>query len=351
MPQHKPRKFTLEKAKREQVPVLVGLAGPSGCGKTFSALRIAKGIQSVVGGKIAVIDTEGRRALHYADYFDFDYIELKPPFGSLDYRDAIRYAVKEAGCTVVVIDSMSHEHEGPGGLLDSFEAELDRLARGDANRRERVKMLAWQKPKADRRALLLELVQSKAHFVLCFRAKSTAKPMQKTVDRQKKTVVEDMGYLPITGEEFPFEMTLNILLPPACGGVPDWQPEHRGERQMMKLPEQFKAYFLERGRKPLDEAVGRHLAEWARGGEFAPAPSAPRPRQGSGPAPEGEAKAPKGKPKAPVEAGAGPKPGGCPARYDHDDGRISRCKIPRTHEGPHVWGEPEDPPETQQGLR
>ncbi len=57
------RQFTAALAVREQVPLLLGLMGPSGGGKTYSALRLAKGIQSVAGGDIYMIDTEARRGL------------------------------------------------------------------------------------------------------------------------------------------------------------------------------------------------------------------------------------------------------------------------------------------------
>ena len=45
--------FEIKQARREQVPVMVGLMGPSGSGKTYSALRLATGLAG--GGKIAVI--------------------------------------------------------------------------------------------------------------------------------------------------------------------------------------------------------------------------------------------------------------------------------------------------------
>jgi len=137
------RQFAISEgpAVRERSPILIGLMGPSGGGKTFSALRLAKGIQSVVGGDIVGIDTEGRRMLHYADRFKFRHMPFPAPFGSLDYLAAIRQAVKTGGKTIIV-DSMSHEHEGPGGLLDYWESEIDRMAGDDWAKRERVKMLA-----------------------------------------------------------------------------------------------------------------------------------------------------------------------------------------------------------------
>src|ERR1043165_8318630 len=97
--------YTFRKAVRERTPLLIGLVGPSGSGKTYSALRLATGIRRVVGGKIVGIDTEARRMLHYAGKFDFDHLEFKAPFGSLNYRDAIEAAISH-GASTIIIDSM-----------------------------------------------------------------------------------------------------------------------------------------------------------------------------------------------------------------------------------------------------
>ena len=40
-------------------------------------------------GDIHVIDTEARRALHYASYFKFRHTPFDAPFGSLDYLAAM----------------------------------------------------------------------------------------------------------------------------------------------------------------------------------------------------------------------------------------------------------------------
>jgi ABC-type cobalamin/Fe3+-siderophores transport system ATPase subunit len=252
------RKFDAKTAARERVPLLIGLMGPSGSGKTFSALRLATGIQAASGGDIYVIDTEARRSLHYADQFKFKHIEFNPPFGSLDYLAALEHCVAQ-GAGVVIVDSMSHEHEGPGGMLDFHDSELDRLAGDDYGKRERMKMLAWQKPKAARRRLINGLLQLNANFIFCFRAKETVKPMKVA----GKTEIVPQGFMPIAGPEFIFEMTACCLLLPGAKGVPTWISENVGERQMIKSAAQFDPIFADG--KPLDESKGRALAEWARG--------------------------------------------------------------------------------------
>lgn len=257
------RTFEAKPAIREQVPVLMGIMGPSGGGKTFSALRVATGIQQVTGGDIYGIDTEARRMLHYADQFKFKHVQFDAPFGSLDYLEAIQHCVKQ-GAKVIVIDSMSHEHEGPGGLLDFQDKELDRMAGNDYGKRERMKMLAWQRPKANRRKLINGILQLNANFVFCFRAKNTVKPVK--VDG--KTEIVPQGFMPIAGDEFVFEMTVNCLLMPGAKGVPTWQTENVGERMMIKPARQFDHIFKEK--KPLDEAIGHALATWAQGDTVSP---------------------------------------------------------------------------------
>lgn len=257
------RNFEDKPAVRQQVPLLIGLMGPSGGGKTFSALRLASGIQAVSGGEIYLIDTEAKRALHYADKFKFRHLEFGAPFGSLDYLAAIRHCVAKGGGTIIV-DSMSHEHEGQGGLLDMHDQETTRMAGDDYAKRERVKMLAWAKPKAARRQLINGLLQMNANFIFCFRAKETAKPVKKN----GKTEVESQGFMPIAGDEFVFEMTVNCLLLPRANGVPTWHTEQPGERIMMKLPQQFLPIFDEQ--QPLSEEIGKRLATWAKGGASEP---------------------------------------------------------------------------------
>lgn len=268
-----PRSFSVQDAKRERTPVLAGLFGPSSSGKTFSALRLATGIQSVVGGDIVGIDTEARRMLHYADQFQFKHMEFKPPFGSLDYLDAFKYAVNELKAKTIIVDSMSHEHEGEGGMIWLHELIATKMATWDgvfdAKKYERVKMLAWNEPKQNRRALLNGILQLNANFIFCFRAKDTSKPQQVPIEgkpgRTKQEVVS-MGYMPIGGVDFVFEMTLAALLHPGAGGVPSWTSEKDGERTMIKLPGQFEFLRSEKfSGRPLDENIGAALARWASG--------------------------------------------------------------------------------------
>jgi energy-coupling factor transporter ATP-binding protein EcfA2 len=251
----KARVFEDRPAVREKVPLLLGLVGPSGGGKTYSALRLASGIQRVSGGEIWCVDTEANRSKHYAERFKFRHVPFVAPFGPLDYLAAIEHCLKK-GAGIIIVDSMSHEHEGPGGVLESHELETTRLAAEWKKERDKVQMTAWAKPKAERRRLINSVIQMPCHFLFCFRAKNKLK-----IEKGKEPI--HMGYMPIAGEEFVFEMTMNTLLLPGANGVPTWHSDEIGERQMIKLPEQFKHLFAEE--KPLSEDHGEALAKWAAG--------------------------------------------------------------------------------------
>lgn len=250
------RVFEDRQATRERVPLMVGLMGPSGSGKTYSALRLATGFQRVSGGDIYMIDTEARRGLHYADRFKFRHLVFGSPFGPLDYLAAIEHCAAK-GATTVIVDSMSHEHEGPGGVLEMHEAEVDRMGGGETNN-----FRAWAKPKAERRRMINTILQLPCNFVFCFRAKEKTKP-----GPDRKLI--EQGYMPIAGEEFVFEMTVNALLLPNANGIPTWGSDFRGESQMIKLPEQFRAVLGDNAQ--LNENIGERLATWAAG-----APPVPR---------------------------------------------------------------------------
>jgi len=267
------RQFQHSLARREKVPLLVGLVGPSGSGKTYSALELATGIQRVSGGEIFFVDTEAKRGLHYADRFKFQHVPFGEPFGSLDYLDVLRYC-KRAGAGVTIIDSGSHEHEGKGGLLDLHEQTLQRMTRGDDSKRSSMQMLAWSEPKQARREFINGLLQLEGNYIFCFRAKESSKPVKSP---NGKSTVEKMGFVPISGDEFIYEMTANILLHPGSNGVPTWQSELLGERATIKLPEQFRGFFSEGQR--LTREIGEAMARWAQG-EQPKAPVEPTTNEG-----------------------------------------------------------------------
>lgn len=241
--------YEFKKAVREEVGLLIGLISPSGGGKTYSALRIASGIVST-GGRIAVIDTESRRALHYAGKFDFDHCELNAPFRPEKYADAIRDAV-QSGHRAIIVDSCSHEWAGEGGILDWQEEELTRMAGDNWQKREACKMASWIKPKMSHKQMVQRLLQVNAHLILCFRAEEKIK-MVKGSDG--KTQIVPAGWQPICDKNMPYELTVSFLLSETKPGIPI----------PLKLQEQHKPMFPLT--EQLSEKSGEEINKWAKGG-------------------------------------------------------------------------------------
>ena len=239
--------FSFRPAVREAVSLLIGLIGPSGGGKTFTAMRLAKGI---CGDKpFVVIDTEAGRAKHYADLFKFDHGDFKPPFRPDAYANAIR-AADEAGYKAIIVDSFSHAWAGEDGILDWQEAELQRMAGDDWQKREACKMASWIKPKMGHKQMMQKLLQIRANLILCFRAEEKIE-MKKGEDGKMRIIPR--GYQPICEKSLPFELTVSFLLTPDKPGIP----------QPIKLQEQHKVLFpLDR---QINEESGKRISEWALG--------------------------------------------------------------------------------------
>lgn len=261
------RQFEIKQAVREQVPLLVALMGPPGSGKTFSALTLAEGMKLVGGSDPVLIDTEGGRSKKYADLFKFKRIDFGAPFKPVDFLAAVRAALPLNPCAII-IDSMSDEHEGEGGVLDWHEAELDRMAGSDWAKRERVGQAAWIKPKANRREMMNGLLQIQTPMIFCFRAREKVKQLPNNAGKLAPT---NIGYMPIAPAEIIGQMDVNCVLPPKSDGVPIWRSDKAGEDFTIKLPEFFKSIFTEG--HPLSKQHGRALAEWARGGTPSASPA------------------------------------------------------------------------------
>jgi hypothetical protein len=256
MSDRKPREFKDSPAVRARVPILLGITGASSSGKTYSALRLATGIQRVTGGEIFFVDTEASRALHYASNFKFRHVPFAAPFSSLDYLDVLRDCSKK-GAAITIVDSFSHEHEGEGGYLEFHDSEVDRLATLWKTNTYKTQIPAWGEPAKRRRKLINGMLQLNSNFIFCFRAK----------EKLKIKTGEDpvnLGWMPIGGDEFIYELLANALLMPGANGVPTWNPQEPGEKKMVKNPEMFRRLFAA-NKGPLDENMGEQIALWASG--------------------------------------------------------------------------------------
>jgi hypothetical protein len=242
--------ITFRPAKREHTPLIVGLAGPTKSGKTLSAHRIAVGLAN--GGKVVMLNAEGAKGHQYADKFDYLTFDLERPYRPDTYTAALRAAL-DVDPAVILIDSVSHMHDGPGGLLEWHDAELDRLAGDNQKERDKKNWTAWIRPKAAENQFIYTMLEAGCHLILCFRAKEKLK-----IVTGKPPI--DLGLQPIAGERVAFETIFTLMLPPRSKGVPDLS--------LSDMREPFDKMISPTA--PLSEETGRLLAGWAAGSSGEP---------------------------------------------------------------------------------
>jgi len=254
MTNNPPKAFTFTPAVRDHTYTLTSFSGASGSGKSYSALEYATGLAG--GKKIAGIDTEAGRLKHYADHFQFDHCDFKPPFTPDRYMDAILQAEKD-GYEVIIVDSVSHEWAGEGGIMDMQEETLERMSGGDYRKMGALTIPSWSKPKQAHKKMMSRLLQVRAHLIFCLRAEEKLSMETKTgEDGRKKTVIiaandrpVHQRWRPICEKNFIYEMTTSILLLPDQPGVPIFT----------KLQEQHKDCFKH------DEKISSRSGELMRG--------------------------------------------------------------------------------------
>lgn len=244
-----PSRYVAQPAVRREEPLLVGIIGPPGGGKSLSSLLLAKGMQSVRGGPIRLLDTEGGRSRKYHDMIPFEIVELSNA-RSDDLLEAINAQVRDNPAAIIV-DSMSEEHEQ---YLEWHDEMVPRMGGNE--------WAAWAKPKAARKKLISGILKIKVPLIFTFRAREKTK--QNPEARNAKDKIINIGWQPVAPLEIVHTLDLTCILPPRADGVPVWKSDKVGEDFIIKLPNYLKPFIAEG--KPLSEDMGRAFAEWARGG-------------------------------------------------------------------------------------
>lgn len=228
--------FEVRTAERQGARLLIQLAGVSGSGKTYTALHLALGLAGGDAKKVCLIDTENRRGSLYADCLPegqrFKVIDFYAPFSPARYKLAIDAAVK-AGAEVIVIDSVSHEWEGPGGCHDIADRTLPKLR-------------DWKTAKAEHKAFMTHMLQSPAHIIACTRARN------KTDFTDTRNPIS-LGIQPIQEENFSYEATVSLLM------------HEQGKMQdVLKCPAEL-AGILGRGQGYIGVSQGAAVRSWVDG--------------------------------------------------------------------------------------
>lgn len=231
----RPAGTTFSRAKRSIKSLLIGLGADLGGGKTYSALALASGLAR--GGPIAMIDTENGRGLMYADRFVYEHGTLSAPFSPHRYRNALHEATKIKP-SVIVIDNMTFEHNGPGGMLDIV---------GDNG------LNGWKPAREQSYTLLMPLQALPCHVVMTFRVKE--KRQIEKIGGKWEAV--SRGHLPVGDTDMLGILTVLLQI------GDDRRPLPPNDRPW-KLPAGLDS--LVPFDRPLDAETGLALANWCEDG-------------------------------------------------------------------------------------
>lgn len=184
----------IQKAKRKNIPLKLGIRGASGSGKTYSSILLAKGLMGGDLEQVCILDTENESANLYDDLGDYSVMPFAPPFKPQRYVKAIEY-IEEQGFKVLIIDSTSHEWMGKGGCLD-----IHSKIGGNS-------YTAWNKVTPMHDEFIQTILQSKMHIICCMRSKEDYVLKE---NEKGKMVPEKVGTKPLQRDGFEYDLTCNF---------------------------------------------------------------------------------------------------------------------------------------------
>lgn len=178
------------KASRQKCTMKLSIQGPSGSGKTLGALKIAKGLTGSLK-KVAVIDTENGSSHLYSHLGGYSVLSLGAPFSPENFIEAIQSGIA-AGFECIIIDSLSHEWFGAGGILDVH------------SQMEGNSFTNWSKLTPRHNALIQTIVNSPVHIITTLRSKTEYVIQQKN----GKSIPEKVGMKAIQRDDSEYEFTI-----------------------------------------------------------------------------------------------------------------------------------------------
>ncbi len=224
----------IQKAKRHQVKLRIGISGASGFGKSYSSLLLAFGITND-WSKIAIIDTENNSASLYSHLGDYNVLSLVEPYNPERYIQAIE-TCESAGMEVIIIDSISHEWNGKGGCLEIHEQLGGRFQ-------------DWAKVSPRHQSFIDKILQSKCHVITSVRRKTD---YSMDSDMSGKTKVIKHGTKEETRTGFEYELTVNFELV--------------NDNHLAKASKDRTGLFMNKPEFVINAATGKKLMHWCNEG-------------------------------------------------------------------------------------
>lgn len=149
--------YTFVKAVKKNVKARLAFEGVAGGGKTYSALAVA----AHLGKSTAVIDTEHKSALLYADLFDFDHL----PVDRFAPEVLIEALAAAAEYDTAIVDSWSHWWMGTDGMLEQVDKAGKRTGGGNT-------FAGWKEMRPAERKMIDAMLSFPGHLIVTLRTKT-----------------------------------------------------------------------------------------------------------------------------------------------------------------------------------
>lgn len=188
-------------AKNYQRFLRMAIMGGPKSGKSYTALTLAHALAGE-NGKVAVIDTENASASKYAELFPpFDVSELEQ-FNPDNYVREIQEA-ERLGYDVLVIDSLTHAWNGPGGLLE-YKDQIAKSGKAGMN-----SYTAWSEASPKHTKLMHAITHAKLHVIVTLRTKVE---YVLEINEKNKPVPVKVGLAPIQRDDTEYEFDITGMM-------------------------------------------------------------------------------------------------------------------------------------------
>lgn len=228
----------LKTSLRKSAKIRLSLQGHAGSGKSFSALKIAQGLIGDLS-KVAVIDTERGSANLYAHLGPYYVLDLDEPFTPERYIEAIKLC-ENSGIECIIIDSISHEWSGKGGILEIHEKTTSAMRIPNS-------FTAWATVTPRHQAFIDAILQSKCHVITTIRTKTE----YIISERNGKSVPQKVGMAAVQRDGFDYEVSISL----------DLDDEH-----MALSSKDRTGLFSNKGKFRITSETGKLIRDWCNSG-------------------------------------------------------------------------------------
>lgn len=228
----------LKTSQRKSAKIRLSLQGPAGSGKSLSSLKIAQGLIGDLT-KVAVVDTERGSANLYAHLGPYYVLDLDEPFTPEKYIEAIKLC-ENSGIECLILDSISHEWTGKGGILEIHEKTTSAM-------RVPNSFTAWASVTPRHQAFIDAILQSKCHVITTIRTKTE----YIISERNGKNIPQKVGMAAVQRDGFEYEVSISL----------DIDDEH-----MALSSKDRTGLFSDKGKFRITTETGKLIRDWCNSG-------------------------------------------------------------------------------------